>query len=86
MIRNPVNIAKQQITHKYDDIINMEYPLRSSDRIKHPRMTTADRAKIFAPFAALKGYEEAIAEREQLVRSRIESAGKTLEDKQTPDR
>lgn len=51
------------MSHDYDDIINMEYPLKSIDTIKHPRMSTADRAKIFMPFAALKGYEQAVAEK-----------------------
>ncbi|MDO4166384.1 MAG: hypothetical protein Q4D32_03155 [Eubacteriales bacterium] len=47
-------------THKYDDIIHMTYPLENRDVAKHPPMSRADRAKIFSPFAALKGYEEAI--------------------------
>ena len=47
--------------HLYDDMIKMEYPLKSRDIKKHPPMAIEDRAKIFAPFAALKGYEEAIA-------------------------
>ena len=51
-------------THKYDDIIEMEYPLQQHDRVKHPPMSRADRAKIFSPFSALKGHEEAIHERE----------------------
>ena len=29
-------------------------------RIRHPRMPVADRAKIFAPFAALTGFEKVI--------------------------
>lgn len=45
----------------YEDIIHLEYPLATSDRVKHPRMSLQDRAKIFAPFAALRGYEQAIA-------------------------
>lgn len=49
-----------QETHRYDDIIDMEYPLGSHDGIRHPRMDMGERAKIFSPFAALKGYEEAI--------------------------
>lgn len=61
-----------KVTNKYDDIIHMEYPLKSSDRIKHPRMTIENRAKIFAPFAALKGYEEAIAAKQKIVVARIE--------------
>jgi hypothetical protein len=53
---------KPQTTHKYDDIIDMEYPLKTSDTVKHPRMSNAERAKIFAPFAALRGFDEAIDE------------------------
>ncbi len=71
MVKNPVSLDAK-VTHNYDDIIYMEYPLKSSDKIKHPRMSTADRAKIFAPFAALKGYEEAIAAKEKIVVPRIE--------------
>lgn len=43
----------------YDDIINLRHP----DPTGRPRMDMAERAKIFLPFAALKGHEEAIAER-----------------------
>ena len=42
----------------YDDIIFLEHPSSK----KHPRMACADRAAQFAPFAALKGYEEVIDE------------------------
>lgn len=42
----------------YDDIIDKEYPWD-----KRMTMDMEERAKIFLPFAALKGYEEAIAER-----------------------
>ncbi|HHU73759.1 MAG TPA: YolD-like family protein [Clostridiales bacterium] len=57
----------------------MEYPLKSSDRIKHPRMTIENRAKIFAPFAALKGYEEAIAAKQKIVVARIELSEESKE-------
>lgn len=50
-------------SRNYDDIINLDYPSNLIDTIKHPRMSTADRAKIFMPFAALKGYEQAVAEK-----------------------
>jgi len=46
---------------KYDDIINMEYPFNTT----RPRMPMEERAKIFLPFAALKGFEEAV-ERTQM--------------------
>jgi len=76
MQRNPLSLRE---THKYDDIINMSYPLECSDRIKHPRMRVEDRAKIFAPFAALKGYEEAIAARERVVVPKIELSDESKE-------
>lgn len=67
------------ITHKYDDIIDVEYPLKSSDKVKHKRMLVEDRAKIFIPFAALKGYEEAIAAKQRIVVPRIELSEETKE-------
>ena len=42
----------------YADIIDL--PHHQSDR--HPHMSLHDRAAQFAPFAALKGYEEVIEE------------------------
>ena len=49
-------------SNKYDDIINLERPVHDGDAFeaRHPKMPREARAKIFAPFAALKGYEEAI--------------------------
>ena len=40
----------------YDDIIGLEHPSPK----RHKRMSRLDRAAQFAPFAALKGYEEVI--------------------------
>lgn len=37
-----------------------------------PKMDRAERAKQFMPFAALKGYEEALREREKIVVPKIE--------------
>ena len=42
----------------YDDIIGLEHPTSK----RHPRMPRLDRAAQFAPFAALKGYEEVVEE------------------------
>lgn len=78
MVKNPVSLDAK-VTHKYDDIIHMEYPFNSSDVIKHPRMSVEDRAKIFAPFAALKGYEEAIAAKQKVVVPRIELSEESKE-------
>ena len=50
--------------YDYSDIINLGRPVHINDRfvIKHPPMSLQNRAKIFAPFAALKRYNEAIDE------------------------
>lgn len=45
-----------EVKNRYDDIINMKRPEPT-----HPRMAVSERAKIFSPFAALKGYEDAVA-------------------------
>lgn len=44
----------------YGDIIGQSRPDSPDSRIRHPRMPVADRAKIFAPFAALTGFEKVI--------------------------
>lgn len=53
----------------YSDIIDLPYPRNDWNfLIKHPRMSMQDRAKIFHPFAALRGHAEALdatAERKQ---------------------
>ena len=47
------------ISNRYNDIIHLSRPAS-----KHPHMSQADRAKIFSPFAALKGHTEAIQRKE----------------------
>lgn len=51
---------------EYADIINRVRPIHKADRFsyKYPRMSNEKRAKIFAPFAALSGYDDALAEKE----------------------
>ncbi len=41
-------------------------------RIRHPRMDVGHRAKIFAPFDALRGFNEAVATKDVLYEDRIE--------------
>lgn len=53
---------------RYNDIIHLPHH-RST---KHPRMSMQDRAAQFAPFAALRGYGDAIHEASRYVESRIE--------------
>ena len=47
------------VSQKYADILQMERPEPSA---KHPRMSLGSRAKIFSPFAALRGFEGELAE------------------------
>lgn len=53
----------------YKDIIDLLYPRNDWNFLmKHPRMAMEARAKIFHPFAALRGHAEALdatAERKQ---------------------
>lgn len=46
----------------YDDIIDLPHPTSP----KHPRMSMADRAAQFSPFAALSGHAGAIRETARL--------------------
>ena len=54
----------------YSDIVDLPYPRNDWNFLmKHPRMSMEDRAKIFHPFAALRGHSEALeatAERKQV--------------------
>ena len=53
---------------KYDDIIGLEY----KGPKRHPRMSIHERSAQFAPFAALTGYDDVIAETGRLTGSKIE--------------
>ena len=54
-----------QAIEMYADIINLPGPVRSEVSLRrHPRMPLSQRAKIFMPFAALAGYEEAVRAKE----------------------
>ena len=55
----------QETAQKYGDIIEMERPQTEESLHKHPRMTLQNRAKIFSPFAALRGYDEQLAAEKQ---------------------
>jgi hypothetical protein len=54
--------------HRYDDIIHLDRPVSP----RHTPMTRLNRAAQFSPFAALTGYDDAIAETERLTTPRIE--------------
>lgn len=50
----------------YSSLLQKQRPAHKGDAfyVRHPPMPRERRAKIFAPFAALKGFEEAINEKE----------------------
>lgn len=52
----------------YDDIMDRVRPIPD----RRPHMSSADRAKQFSPFAALKGYEEALRLKQIKYEKRIE--------------
>ena len=52
----------------YDDILDLPHPTSA----KHPRMSMADRAAQFSPFAPLVGHGAAIRETARLTDQRIE--------------
>ncbi len=54
--------------HRYDDIIQLDRPVSP----RHAPMPRQSRAAQFSPFAALTGYDDAIAETERLTTPRIE--------------
>lgn len=47
---------------RYDDIIHLPRPESS-----HPKMRREERAKLFAPFAALTGHDEAVHARDKVM-------------------
>lgn len=52
----------------YDDIINLPHPISTA----HPQMSRHDRAAQFSPFAALTGYDAAVAETGRLTAKKTE--------------
>lgn len=56
------------MTQSYDDIIHHAYPVPT----KRARMSAADRAAQFSPFAALTGYDDAITETERLTQRKVQ--------------
>lgn len=51
---------------RYDDIIHLSRPVSS-----YPKMRREDRAKLFAPFAALTGHDEAVHARDKVMVSQV---------------
>ena len=53
---------------KYADIINLPHHVSK----RRPQMEIINRAAQFSPFAALKGYEEAIEEKQKLSEENVD--------------
>ena len=64
----------------YTDIINLHRPTHDGDVFerRHPKMARLNRAKIFAPFAALSGFDDAVKSKQvPYVPRRIKDAEET---------
>lgn len=54
--------------NNYDDIIDLQH----HQSVKHPHMSSHDRAAQFSPFAALTGYGDAVAETARTTETKAE--------------
>lgn len=66
------------VAEKYGDILHRARPEPSR---KHPRMALGNRAKIFSPFAALRGFDEELSQErsEAIVRKEAVPSGEEWE-------
>lgn len=48
----------RNVAQKYADILHLSRP---EPPVKYPRMALSNRAKIFSPFAALRGFDDEIS-------------------------
>ena len=62
--------------HRYDDILDLPRPVSPTRR----RMTPLERAAQFSPFAALTGYDAALAESARLTEEKAELDEDTLRE------
>ena len=56
------------MSNQYEDIINLPHYVSK----KRPQMEIMNRAAQFSPFAALKGYEDAIEEKQRIAEENID--------------
>jgi len=54
------------VDYAYNDLLSLHRPVHTNDVFsrRHPKMERLNRAKLFAPFAALSGFEEAVRSKE----------------------
>lgn len=67
--------AAQEAERLYGDIIDLPHPVSR----KHPPLSMEAKAAQFSPFAALAGYEEAVARTERENSEQMEFNGVTRE-------
>ena len=68
--------AAQEAERLYGDIIDLPHPVSR----KHPPLPMEAKAAQFSPFAALAGYEEAVARTERENSEQMEFNGVTREE------
>ena len=56
------------MSNSYEDIINLPHHVSK----KRPQMEIINRAAQFSPFAALKGYEDAIEEKQKIAEQNVD--------------
>ena len=66
--------ASSAVMARYGNIIFLDRPVHNGDLFsrRHPAMTRLNRAKIFAPFAALVGFDERVRRKEVSYVSKVE--------------
>ena len=66
MTLSPCDAGPEASALRYGSLLLMERPAHVDDLFsrRHPRMTRLNRAKLFAPFAALAGFEECVRRKE----------------------
>ena len=68
--------------YEFYDIVNKHRPEHKDDvfAAKHPKMLRQDRAKIFAPFAALSGHAEQTHAQERITVEKIELSQDAIDE------
>ena len=80
---NGIGVMPMPVNFAYRDVFLKGKPRHDRldpFRIRHPMMDTGHRAKIFSPFDALKGFNEAVAAKDVLYENRIELAPEDEEE------
>ena len=74
---NAIGVMPMPVNFAYRDVFFKGKPRHDRldpFRIRHPSMDAGHRAKIFSPFDALKGFNEAVAAKDVMYENRIELA------------